>query len=43
VAKFLQTLDPEVYRKIKEVAKRRGQTVQELIRTIVGEWLETRR
>jgi len=43
VAKFIQTLDPDVYRKVKETAKRRGQSVQELIRSVVAEWLEARR
>ncbi|MDG7016450.1 MAG: hypothetical protein JRM82_03640 [Nitrososphaerota archaeon] len=42
MAKFIQTLDPEIYRKMREAAKKRGQTVQELIRSIVGEWLEER-
>jgi len=39
--KFMQTLDDSVYRKLKEIAKQRGITIQELIRAvIIPEWLE---
>jgi len=39
--KFMQTLDDSVYQKLKEIAKQRGITIQELIRAvIIPEWLE---
>jgi predicted DNA-binding ribbon-helix-helix protein len=40
--KFMQTLDSEIYRKLEQVAKKRGITVQELIRAvIIPEWMQT--
>jgi len=41
--KFLQSIDDSVYAKLEKIAKKRGVTVQELIRAvIVPEWLEKR-
>jgi len=41
--KFMQTLDEEIYRKLEEIAKQRGISVQELIRAVVvPEWLKAR-
>lgn len=38
--KFMQTLDDEIYRKLEEIAKQRGISVQEVIRAvIVPDWL----
>ena len=37
---FYMTLDETIYAKLKEQAKRRGLTLQELIRALVAEWLE---
>lgn len=39
--KFLQTLDDTIYSKLEKIAKKKGITVQELIRAvIVPLWLE---
>ncbi|MGB9756298.1 MAG: ribbon-helix-helix protein, CopG family [Candidatus Bathyarchaeales archaeon] len=41
--KFMQTLEEEVYKKLQQLAKERGITVQELIRAvIIPEWLSKR-
>ncbi len=38
--KFMQTLDDMIYRELEKVAKKRGITIQELIRAvIVPEWI----
>gem|GEM_PF-1456370 len=38
--KFMQTLDDLIYRELEKIAKRRGITIQELIRAvIVPEWI----
>ena len=38
--KFMQTLEDTVYRELEKIAKRRGITIQELIRAvIVPEWV----
>jgi Ribbon-helix-helix protein, copG family len=37
---FYMTLDEAIYGKLREEAKRRGLSVQELIRFVVGEWLQ---
>jgi hypothetical protein len=38
--KFMQTLDDVIYRELEKIAKRRGITIQELIRAvIVPEWI----
>ena len=38
--KFMQTLDDIIYRELEKIAKRRGITIQELIRAvIVPEWI----
>jgi len=38
--KFMQTLDPHVFRDLKRIAKQRGVSVQELIRVeAVPNWL----
>jgi len=40
--KFMQTLDDEIYRKLEQIAKQRGITVQELIRAIIiPDWLQS--
>jgi len=41
--KFLQSIDDSVYGKLEKMAKKRGITVQELIRAvIVPDWLESK-
>jgi len=35
MAKFMQTLDDEIYEKLSKIAKERGLTVQELIRAVI--------
>ena len=38
--KFMQTLDDQIYRELEKIAKRRGISIQELIRAvIVPEWV----
>ena len=38
--KFMQTLDDTIYKELEKVAKRRGISIQELIRAvIVPEWV----
>lgn len=38
--KFMQTLDDTIYRELEKIAKRRGISIQELIRAvIVPEWV----
>jgi len=38
--KFMQTLDDMIYRELEKIAKRRGISIQELIRAvIVPEWI----
>ncbi len=38
--KFMQTLDDMIYRELEKVAKKRGITIQELIRAvIVPDWI----
>ena len=40
LTKFMQTLDDLIYRELEKIAKRRGITIQELIRAvIVPEWI----
>ncbi|MGB9778459.1 MAG: ribbon-helix-helix protein, CopG family [Candidatus Bathyarchaeales archaeon] len=40
--KFMQTLDEEIYKRLEQVAKQRGITVQELIRAvIIPEWMQS--
>jgi hypothetical protein len=42
VAKFIQTLNDEIYAKLKQQAEKKGITVQELIRAvIVPEWIKS--
>ena len=42
--KFMQTLEEEIHKKLTELAKERGITVQELIRAvIIPEWLKESR
>ena len=39
--KFMQTLDEEIYNQLQEVARKRGITIQELIRAvIIPDWLK---
>jgi len=41
MTKFMQSLDAEIYGKLKEIADSRGITIQELIRAvIIPEWLK---
>ena len=41
-AKFMQTLEKEVYMELKAMAKERGVTVQEFLRAvIVPDWIRT--
>ena len=41
-AKFMQTLEKEVYMELKAMAKERGVTVQEFLRAvIVPDWMRT--
>lgn len=43
MAKFMQSLDDEIYNKLQEIANSRGITIQELIRAvIIPEWLNKR-
>jgi hypothetical protein len=37
---FYQTLDDAIYAKLKEKAKKKGLTLQELIRSVVADYLE---
>ena len=38
--KFMQTLDEYVYKELEKLAKKRGITIQELIRAVIlPEWL----
>jgi predicted DNA-binding ribbon-helix-helix protein len=39
MTKFVQSLDPEIYKSLEALAKARGITVQALIRQVIGEWL----
>ena len=40
--KFMQSLDEKVFKKLEEIAEKRGITVQELIRAvIIPAWLES--
>jgi len=40
--KFVQTLDDEIYKRLEQIAKQRGITVQELIRAvIIPDWMQT--
>ena len=42
--KFMQTLDNEIFNKLTQLAKKRGITVQELIRAvIIPEWLKEKK
>ncbi|MCA2003979.1 MAG: hypothetical protein LDL06_04355 [Candidatus Nitrosotenuis sp.] len=42
--KFLQTLDESVYAKLEKAAKKKGITVQELLRAvIIPNWLENQK
>ncbi|MEM0007717.1 MAG: ribbon-helix-helix protein, CopG family [Candidatus Bathyarchaeia archaeon] len=42
--KFMQTLDEEIYKRLEQIAKQRGITVQELIRAvIIPDWLQSQR
>ncbi|MEO9307493.1 MAG: hypothetical protein ABI342_04170 [Nitrososphaera sp.] len=42
--KILQTMDDSIYDKLEKIAKRKGITVQELIRAVViPTWLETQK
>lgn len=39
--KFLQTLDESIYSKLENLAKKKGITIQELLRAvIIPDWLE---
>lgn len=41
VKKFLQTLDDSIYTKLEKIAKKKGISVQELVRAIIiPGWLE---
>jgi len=41
MAKFMQTLDDEIYQELEALAKQRGITVQEIIRAvIIPGWLK---
>jgi len=41
--KFMMTLNEEIYSRLKQLAEKRGITVQELIRAvIIPDWLETK-
>jgi len=41
--KFMMTLNAEIYSWLKQLAEKRGITVQELIRAVViPDWLETK-
>ena len=41
MAKFMQTLDDDIFQKLNEIAQKRGITIQELIRAvIIPEWLK---
>ena len=41
MAKFMQSLDDEIYNKLQGLAKNRGITIQELIRAvIIPEWFK---
>jgi hypothetical protein len=41
MAKFMQTLDDDIFKKLTGIANSRGITVQELIRAvIIPEWLK---
>ncbi len=43
-AKFMQTLEKEVYMELKAMAKERGVTVQEFLRAvIVPDWIQINR
>ena len=39
MTKFVQSLDPEIYKQLEAIAKARGITVQALIRQVIGEWV----
>jgi predicted HicB family RNase H-like nuclease len=40
MAKFMQSMDDEIHRRLSEIAKARGISIQELIRcVIVPDWL----
>jgi predicted DNA-binding ribbon-helix-helix protein len=39
MTKFVQSLDPEIYKQLEAIAKQRGITIQALIRQVMGEWL----
>ncbi len=42
--KFMQTLNEQMYRELEKLAKKRGVTVQELIRAVVlPEWMTHQR
>jgi predicted DNA-binding ribbon-helix-helix protein len=44
MAKFMQTLDDDIFKKLNEIANNRGITIQELIRAvIIPEWLKERK
>lgn len=38
MTKFVQSLNPDVYSELTQIAKERGITVQALIRQVMGEW-----
>lgn len=39
MTKFVQSLDPEIFKQLESIAKERGVTIQALIRQVMGEWL----
>jgi predicted DNA-binding ribbon-helix-helix protein len=44
MAKFMQTLDDDIFQKLNEIAASRGITIQELIRAVViPEWLKEKK
>ena len=38
MTKFVQSLNPDIYRELTQIAKDRGITIQALIRQVMGEW-----
>ena len=41
MTKFMQSLDPEIFKQLQEIAEKRGITIQELLRAvIIPDWLK---